>query len=49
MSIEELNRQLIEYRNLVDDKKYFNVDVSKSPEEIVNKLSEIILRKVNED
>ena len=45
---EELERQIKEYRNLGDDKKYFNIDVNRTPVEISNEIIEIIARKMNE-
>lgn len=48
VAIEELERQIKGYRSLVDDKRYINIDVSKTPKEIVSEISNIIVSKINE-
>ena len=46
--LQELQRQIKAYRNLADNKRYFNIDVSKTPEEIVLEITKIIMQKMNE-
>ena len=45
---EELERQVKAYRELADTKRYFNIDVNKVPEEIVQEIILIIMEKMNE-
>jgi len=45
---EELERQVKAYRELADGKRYFNIDVNKTPEEIVKEITVIIMDKINE-
>ena len=45
VSLKELERQICDYRSLVDGKRYINIDVSKTPKEIVLEISSIILSK----
>lgn len=45
---EELERQINEYKKLEDGKKYYNIDVNRTPEEISNEIIKIITRKINE-
>lgn len=45
---EELERQIKEYRNLGDAKRYINIDVNRTPEEISTEIIEHIARKMNE-
>lgn len=47
VSFMELERQINDYRSLVDGKRYINIDVSKTPKEIVLEISSIILSKIN--
>lgn len=46
--LAELERQIKGYRNLADGKRYIDVDVSKSPEEIVDKVFNVLMQKMNE-
>jgi thymidylate kinase len=45
---EELERQVKKYRELADGKRYFNIDVNRTPEEIVKEIVEIMMEKMNE-
>lgn len=45
---KELERQIIGYRNLADNRRYFNIDVSHSPEKIVVEIMNILMKKMNE-
>ena len=45
---EELERQVKEYRALADGKRYFNIDVNRSPEDIAQEIMDIIMEKMNE-
>ena len=45
VSLKELERQIYDYKSLVDGKRYINIDVSKTPKEIVLEISSIILSK----
>ncbi len=45
---EELKRQIKEYKKLADGKRYFNIDVNRTPEEISNEIIELIARKMSE-
>ncbi|MAC83449.1 MAG: hypothetical protein CL624_04875 [Arcobacter sp.] len=45
---EELERQINEYRKLGDEKKYFNIDVNRTPDEISKEIIDILARKMNE-
>jgi thymidylate kinase len=46
--LEELQRQINEYRSLEDKKRYINMDVSNTPKEIVLEITKIIMQKMNE-
>lgn len=46
VSLKELERQIKDYQSLVDGERYFNIDVSKTPKEIVSDISNIILNKI---
>ena len=41
---EELERQLKAYRALADQKRYFDIDVNRTPETIVAEISQIVLQ-----
>ena len=45
---KELERQVKEYRALADGKRYFNIDVNRSPEDIAQEIMDIIMGKMNE-
>lgn len=45
---KELERQIEGYRALADGKKYFNIDVNRTPEEIVKEITQIIMEKMSE-
>lgn len=45
---EELERQVKEYKSLADNKRYFNINVDNTPEEIVKQVTKIIMDKMNE-
>ncbi len=45
---EELKRQIKGYRALADGKRYFNIDVNRTPEEIVKEIIQIMMEKMNE-
>jgi thymidylate kinase len=45
---EELERQIVEYKALADGKRYFNIDVNRTPEEIVKEITLIMMDKMNE-
>ncbi|MEP2238391.1 MAG: hypothetical protein ABJI22_08530 [Maribacter sp.] len=48
VSKDELTRQLKGYSNLEDGKRYVGIDVSKSPNEIIDEIYEILMLKMNE-
>ena len=48
VSFIELQRQVSEYKTLKDDKRYFIIDVNKTPKEIVKEISFIMKEKMNE-
>jgi len=45
---EELERQIEDYRNLVDNKRYIAIDVDGIPEQIVKKISTYLIKHINE-
>jgi thymidylate kinase len=45
---EELERQVESYRSLADGKRYFNIDVNRTPDEIVKEIVSIMTDKMNE-
>lgn len=47
VSFEELKRQIIEYRKLGKLKNYFNVDVNRAPDEIVDEVVTLIMKKLH--
>jgi len=46
--LAELKRQVSVYRELGKGKRYFNIEVDRIPDEIVNEIVEIITKKINE-
>ena len=48
VAFTELERQIEEYRRLADDKRYFNIDVNRTPEEITKEIVNIMMEKMNE-
>ena len=48
VEFEELENQIIKYRNLTDNKRYFEIDVREKPEQIVHKIHAILMNKMNE-
>ncbi len=46
VSFEELKRQIQEYDNLLDNKKFFKIDASLPPKQILDKINEIIIKKL---
>jgi len=44
----ELKRQIVEYEKLVDNKRYFHINVNKIPKEISKEIIGIIMEKMNE-
>jgi thymidylate kinase len=48
VSLDELNRQLVLYRNLGDGKRYFNIDVNRPPELIVKEITNILMDNMHE-
>ena len=47
VSLEELKRQIMGYRTLIDGERYIDIDVSRSPNEIVSQIRMIIQKKMN--
>lgn len=47
VSIKELKRQIADYRKLGKLNNYFNVDVDRNPDEIVNEVITLIMKKLN--
>ena len=45
---EELERQIKGYQALADGKRYFNIDVNRTPDEIVKEITLIMMEKMNE-
>lgn len=45
---EELERQIKAYESLADGKRYFHIDVNRSPEEITKEIVAIMMEKMNE-
>ncbi|MFT4800480.1 MAG: thymidylate kinase [Flavobacteriaceae bacterium] len=48
VSFEELQKQIISYKKIVDNKRYFNIDVNRSPNEISNEVIGVLLKKMQE-
>lgn len=45
---EELERQVESYRSLADEKRYYSIDVDRTPQEIVKEITKIMMEKMNE-
>ncbi len=45
---EELERQVEAYRSLANVKQYYNIDVDRTPQEIVKEITKIMMEKMNE-
>lgn len=45
----ELERQIKSYKELADGKRYYNIDVNRSPNVISEEIKQIILGKINEN
>jgi thymidylate kinase len=45
---EELERQVKKYRELADGKRYFSIDVNRTPQEISKEIITIMMEKMNE-
>jgi len=48
VSFEELERQIEAYESMADGKRYFHIDVDRSPEEITKEIVTIMMEKMNE-
>jgi thymidylate kinase len=48
VKFEELQRQIDEYRNLANDKRYISIDVDREPQEIVLDITKVLMKKMNE-
>ena len=48
VAFTELENQIIKYRSLVDNQRYFEIDVKESPNTIVKNVSRILMQKMNE-
>ena len=48
VTYEELERQIGLYEGLADGKRYFNIDVNRSVDEISKEITDIIMEKMNE-
>ena len=48
VAFTELENQINRYRGLVDNNRYFEIDVSRSPEIIVKNVLKILMQKMNE-
>lgn len=48
VSFEELERQIKAYESMVDGKRYFYIDVNRSPEVITKEIITIMMEKMNE-
>ena len=48
VAFEELVRQIDGYRNLAEGERYVNIDVNRAPKEIVEEITNILMKKVNE-
>ena len=44
----ELENQVKKYRNLADNKRYYEIDVNNEPKEIVKKVNSILMNKMHE-
>jgi thymidylate kinase len=47
VAFEELQNQIILYKNLVDDDRYFGIDVNKVPQEIILEVKNVLMKKLN--
>lgn len=45
---EELQRQVYSYKSLADGKRYFEIDVNRTPEQIAKEIFDIMMMKMNE-
>ena len=48
VAFSELENQIFKYKSLVDNDRYFEIDVSESPNLIVKNVSRILMKKMNE-
>ena len=48
VTFEDLDRQIKDYRALADGQRYFNIDVNRTPQEIVDEITLIMMEKMNE-
>ena len=48
VAFSELENQIFKYKSLVDNQRYFEIDVSRSPEIIVKNVLKILMQKMNE-
>lgn len=48
VAFSELENQIFKYRSLVDNDRYFEIDVNESPSIIVKNVSRILMQKMNE-
>jgi thymidylate kinase len=48
VTFDELNRQLTAYNAIADGKRYFRIDVKRSPEAITNEILQLMMSKMNE-
>lgn len=48
VAFDELKRQIEAYKALADNKRYFSIDVGRTPEEIVKEINNIMMEKMNE-
>ena len=48
VAFSELERQVEKYRSLADNKRYFEIDVSKTPDLIVKDVHSILMKKMHE-
>jgi thymidylate kinase len=48
VAFTELESQIFKYKSLVDNQRYFEIDVSESPSLIVKNVSRILMKKMNE-
>ncbi|TMM58203.1 hypothetical protein FEE95_01895 [Maribacter algarum] len=45
--LNELKRQIVQYRNLADGKRYINIEVNRPPDEIASEIGRIIRNSIN--
>jgi thymidylate kinase len=48
VSYKELERQIIAYQSLTDQKRYFSIDVNRTPEAITTEIIHILMKKMHE-